>query len=248
VKVWDCTLFCDELDILECRLRELDGTPVWRHVIVESRLTHRGPAKELVFPQHRERFAPWLDRIIYVVADLDPAAPWDHRIAHQRDQVRQGLGGAGGDDIIILSDVDEIITPQGVEVAMRGEPVFFQQRMALFCADWEAPHPWGGPTAMPARLAGGSIADMRGAGRHEYEGAGWHLTWLGGPQAVLAKTGRYGHSEQDQMIRDGLSTGRFLIRGDTWEGQCLPRAVDETWPRWVYQRDCPANWFRAYWQ
>jgi hypothetical protein len=24
----------------------------------------------------------------------------------------------------------------------------------------------------------------------------------------------------------------------------LPVDVDATWPRWVYERRCPANWFR----
>jgi hypothetical protein len=248
VKVFDCFPFCDELDILECRLRELDSTPVYRHVIVEAPLTHRGPAKPLVFPEHKERFAPWLDRIIYVVADnLAEDTSWPARIAAQRDYVREGLHDADRNDVIILSDIDEILSPQGVEVAMRGEAVCFEQRMALFCVDWEAPHLWNGPSAMPARSVG-DVHDMRHAGRHVREGTGWHLTWLGGPEAVRAKTGRYGHSEQDSMISDGLEDGRFLLRGDTWEGQCLPRVVDDTWPKWVHERGCPPQWFRQYWQ
>jgi hypothetical protein len=249
-RVFDAFLFCDELDILECRLRELDGSLVYRHVIVEAPLTHRGPVKPLVFPEHKERFAPWAGKIIYIVADsLAEDTSWPARIAAQRDYIREGLHDAAWDDVIILSDIDEIISPRGVEMAAQGEGLCFEQRMAIFCVDWEAPHRWNGPSSFLAQAAGaGGISGMRHTGRHVQEGAGWHLTWLGGPEAVIAKTGRYGHSEQDTMIREGLDTGRFLIRGDTWEGQCLPRVVDDTWPKWVYERGCPANWFRAFWQ
>ncbi len=247
-RVYDCTLFCDEYDMLECRLREYENSPhVYRHVIVESSLTHRGPAKTLNFKEHEDRFAPWLDRIVYVVADIDPVMVWWERIAAQRDAIRQGLTDAGPDDVVILSDVDEIISPLGIEVAARGEHACFRQRLALFCVDWEAPHTWDGPSAARLRDVG-PFHDFRMTGTRTTEGAGWHLTWLGGPGAVRAKMGRYGHSEQDAMLERGLQDGSFLLRGSTWEGQCVARPVTDQWPRWVFERQCPPEWFREYWQ
>lgn len=245
-RVYDCTLFCDEYDILECRLREYENTPVYRHVIVESALTHRGPAKTLNFREHEDRYAPWADRITYIAADIDPGTVWWQRIAAQRDAIAQGLTDAGPDDIVILSDVDEILSPRGIEIAAQGGHVYFQQRLALFCVDWEAPHSWGGPSAAPLREVD-TFSGFRQTGKNTHDGAGWHLSWLGGPDAVRAKMGRYGHSEQDAMLEEGLRDGRFLIRGNTWEGQCTARQVTDEWPRWIFERQCPPGWFRDHW-
>lgn len=247
MKIYDCFLFCDELDMLECRLREYENTAIYRHVIVEAPLTHRGPGKTLNYAEHKDRYAPWADRITYVVASgLNPAMPWPDRIAEQREAVRYGLEDAEPDDIVILSDLDEIISPAGVQVAARGEHVYFRQRLALFCADWEAPRLWDGPAAARRRDISG-FSGFRISGRAVTEGAGWHLSWFGGPAAVLAKMGRYGHSEQDAMLADGVRSGRFLLRGDTWEGQCSAVNITDEWPRWIFERKCPPQWFREHW-
>jgi glycosyl transferase family 17 len=251
LRVWDAFLWVgdggDEYNMLECRLRELEDAAVYRHVLVEARRTHRGPAKEtLNFPEHKDRYAEWLDRIVYVVADLPEHVSWQDRIGFQRECVRTGLKDAAPDDVVILSDCDEILTPRGVEVAARGEHVRFDQRHAIFCADWVAPNRWAGPSA--ARLRDiGSFAGFRLSGTPTGEGAGTHLSWIGGPDEVKAKIGRYGHSETDAQMHAGLADGSFLLRGTTWEGQCTPETVDETWPRWVYERKCPPAWFRDYW-
>lgn len=251
MRIWDALLWAgdggDEYNMLECRLRELEDTPVYRHILVESTRTHRGPAKALNFPEHKDRYGPWLDRIAYVTADLPGDVPWQHRIGMQRECVRIALQDADQADVVILSDCDEIITPRGVEVAARGEHVRWDQRHAIFTADWVAPNRWAGPSA--ARLRDiGSFAAFRLSGKPTTEGAGTHLSWIGGPDQVRAKMGRYGHAEQDAMLAEGLGNGRFYLRGDTWEGQCTPAEVDETWPRWVYERKCPETWFREYWE
>jgi Glycosyltransferase family 17 len=250
-RVYDCFLFSgdggDEWNVLECRLRELADAAVYRHVLVEARRTHRGPVKPLNFPEHKDRYAEWLDRIVYVAADLPEGVPWQDRIGMQRECVRTGLKDAAPDDVVILSDLDEIITPRGVEVAARGGHVRFDQRHTIFCADWVAPNRWAGPSA--ARLRDiGSFAAFRLSGTPTAEGAGTHLSWIGGPGEVRAKMSRYGHSEMDARMHAGLADGSYLLRGTTWEGQCTPGQVDETWPRWVYERKCPPAWFREYWE
>ena len=72
-----------EIDILECRLRELESIPDLHHVIVEAEVTHRGDPKPLWFKKHEERFSPWAERITYirVPADALPSvkenpSPW----------------------------------------------------------------------------------------------------------------------------------------------------------------------------
>ena len=94
--------FFKELEILEIRLRELwDLTD--KFVLVESRKTHSGRDKPLFFADHRERFAPFMDKILHVVADPpDDAEIWQ-RERFQRDAIERGLLDANPEDLIIVS-------------------------------------------------------------------------------------------------------------------------------------------------
>ena len=106
-RVWDCIMLRDELEMLECRLRELDGK-VHKTVLVESRTTHRGDPKPLHYMDNRERFAPWADRIIHITADLPMHPdPWV-REHSQRDAALRGLADADPGDMVLIADVDEI--------------------------------------------------------------------------------------------------------------------------------------------
>lgn len=109
-RAWDAFLFCDELDLLEARLTELDDV-VDRHVLVEAPVTFQGDPKPLHYLENSGRFAPWKDKIIHVVADLGGCGDhWDREHA-SRAAVTQGLGDLADDDIFLLSDVDEIPFP-----------------------------------------------------------------------------------------------------------------------------------------
>ena len=113
--IWDCFTFFNELDILELRLREL-GPVVDRFVIAEATKTFANEAKPLHFQENKARFAEFLPKIVHVVVDDLPAEgdAWD-REAFQRNAVARGLDGAAPDDIIMISDVDEIPFPENIE-------------------------------------------------------------------------------------------------------------------------------------
>ena len=67
--IYDCVPLFQELDLLELRLREL-APVVDRFVIVEANKTHSGKDKPLHFMEQQRRFAPWLNKIIYVAVGL----------------------------------------------------------------------------------------------------------------------------------------------------------------------------------
>lgn len=112
--VWDCFTFFNELDILELRLTELDAV-VDRFVIAEATRTFSGDPKPLHFADNRQRFARFLTKIVHVVIDDLPAEgdAWD-REAFQRNAVARGLTDARPDDVVMISDVDEIPFAQHV--------------------------------------------------------------------------------------------------------------------------------------
>lgn len=112
--IYDCFTFFNELDLLEIRLNILDKVAD-KFVIVEATRTHQGQPKPLYFQDNKDRYAKYLDRIIHVVVeqpDGDESA-WarEHR---QRNSISRGLKECSKDDVIIISDVDEIPDPRKV--------------------------------------------------------------------------------------------------------------------------------------
>ena len=139
-RIYDTFMFRDELDVLECRLTELQDEDV-THVLVEATLNHQGRPKPLHYQENRDRFARWNDRIIHVtVDDLDPGdtGAWGRENA-QREATRRGLADADPGDVIIHSDCDEILAPHAIRAAreMTGEGLKFRLRHFIFACDWE---------------------------------------------------------------------------------------------------------------
>lgn len=110
MKVYDCFMFFNELDILELRLNILNDK-VDYFVLAEATTTHSGEKKELFFGKNKERFNKFKDKIIHVVVDDMPKIingdrwPQD---TFQRNAVIRGLKDCKDDDIIMISDLDEI--------------------------------------------------------------------------------------------------------------------------------------------
>lgn len=82
-------------------------------VLVEATTTFSGEPKPLYFAEARARFARWADKIVHVVVDDMPkgADAWDAE-RFQRDACVRGIETAAPDDLILLSDVDEIPKPE----------------------------------------------------------------------------------------------------------------------------------------
>lgn len=234
----------DELDMLECRLAELEDSPVYRHVLVEAPVTHRGVPKPLYYQENQARFARWADKIIHVVAHPPGASdPWDREHA-QRDAAWEVLKDAAPYDRLLLSDIDEIPSPAVWEAT---PPVLLMMRVAVFAVDWLWPvlEPCG--VLVRASDAGPGLGSVRDGRKNfpQLNGAGWHLSWMGGHSAHLAKLASHCHLEQDtREIVDRITTGRAFSEGWHIDTKLIAADVDETWPRYVYERRCPASWFR----
>ncbi len=122
------------------------------------------------------------------------------------------------------------------------------QQVACFAVDWL--WPVLEPTGVLARASfvmGNSLAAVRDA-RGSFpaiEDGGWHLSWMGGHEAHLAKLAAHCHLEQDIPETLERITGGLAYREGWHIGTKLIAAdVDETWPRYVRERRCPDSWFR----
>ena len=121
--VIDCIPFFNELDILKLRLHILDPL-VDRFVIEEATHTFSGLPKDLCFEKNREMFEEFLPKITYLVVDNSPKEISTHeRDKFQKNALAKALTDASDEDVLILSDVDEIPNPAVLqELVKRFDP------------------------------------------------------------------------------------------------------------------------------
>lgn len=108
VKIFDCFIFSNELHILDLRLEYLYDE-VDYFVIVESERTLSGSKKKLEFLENRERYSKYSNKIIHLVCpNIPEMKAWDYEF-YQRNYIKEGLKECSDNDIVFVSDVDEII-------------------------------------------------------------------------------------------------------------------------------------------
>ncbi len=138
--VYDCFSFYNELDLLEIRLNVLKNV-VDKFVLAEATQTHTGKPKPLYYEENKSRFSEFADRIIHIVVDDFPSPPEGYtakqiswmRENWQRNAVSRGLTEARPNDIILISDLDEIPSPSAIRrIPFRGGVVGFEQMFFNF--------------------------------------------------------------------------------------------------------------------
>ena len=117
MKIFDCFTFFNELELLELRLESLYEV-VDRFVIVEADKTHANNPKPFNFLENIDRYRKYLPKIEYVmdtsVVPFSGVGDWS--IEHnQRNSIMKGLSDAAQDDLIMVSDLDEIPDPATVK-------------------------------------------------------------------------------------------------------------------------------------
>ncbi len=110
--IYDCFIFYNELDILEMRLNILSDI-VDKFVLVEATKTFSNKEKNLIYQDNKNRFKRFSDKILHIVVDDFPEfeTSW-HFENYQRNAILHGLKDCDPEDIIMISDVDEIPDPK----------------------------------------------------------------------------------------------------------------------------------------
>lgn len=132
----DCFTFFNELDLLEIRLNHLNDV-VDRFVLVEATKTHQFKDKPLYFEENKKRFEKFLPKIKHIIVDTYPENPngntwiYEH---HQRNSISKGLTDLKPNDIILISDLDEIPSVETIlsEKNRKGVRVFRQDAYYYF--------------------------------------------------------------------------------------------------------------------
>jgi len=118
MKIIDCFIFYNEINLLNYRLNILDEI-VDFFIIVESNYTFVGKKKELYFEKNKDMFKQFQHKIIHIVLDDFPFIYPNINISnneqwinekYQRNQIARGFEkiNLSENDILIISDLDEI--------------------------------------------------------------------------------------------------------------------------------------------
>lgn len=187
MRVWDVFPYWRERWAVEARQRLWDGVDYQPVALIGDR-THRGDPLP----------TPWAGVNAVAVA-LDAADDWG-REAQQRDAARRLLGLMDPDDLILLTDADELVDPRKLDAiiaATESGPV--KLKMAIYMCGTRYRHRdwWRHPGACRARdLPEHPTADLRmNFSLPKVPEAGWHLTYF--DPDVDGKLKAFAHAECD---------------------------------------------------
>lgn len=149
MNIFDCFMYFDEDLLLDIRLNTLNKF-VKKFVITEATYTHNGDKKKLLFDINK--FKKFKDKITYIVVEEQPEKiliinkndtkkqraeklilNGMARDYHQRESLYRGLQDVKENDLVIISDLDEIPNLKNLELTKIGNKiVIFKQKMFYY--------------------------------------------------------------------------------------------------------------------
>ena len=143
MKVFDCTAYFDEELMMDIRFNILNNH-VSKFIVVESRYSHSGKKKKLNF--NLKRFSEFRHKILYLVIEDEPKNLLEiknndtdsaikrlnsiKRLEQARNYMMEGLKDASEDDVVLLSDSDEIPNLDVCDIKNIDKDIYiFEQKM-----------------------------------------------------------------------------------------------------------------------
>lgn len=263
--IYDCFPFFNELDVLDIRLNELNDV-VDRFVLVEATHTFQNEPKPLYFNENKQRYKQFLPKIEHVVVDKFPGffyrwrkpTPWDCS-NFQKDQVALGLKNCLPDDVIIVSDVDEIPAPDKIlEYKNVSGIKVFEQIWSNFYFNYVAKQCdshgcmlykneicyWKGSVMVNYRdfTSFKKVRMKRGLseGVISIDNGGWHFSFIGDFEMIRKKLDAWEHSKEsmydlehlynEESVKKIISTGADLFGRDI---SFAAVELDERFPKYL---------------
>ena len=149
MNIYDCFMYFDEDLLLDLRFNSLNKF-VKKFVITEATYTHNGSKKKLNFDINK--FKKFKDKIIYLVVDKQPQDIRElsdndtkHRRGEklilngmardyfQRENLSRGISDADDNDLILISDLDEIPNLEKLDpINIKNNIIIFEQKMFYY--------------------------------------------------------------------------------------------------------------------
>ena len=261
--IYDCFIFYNELDLLEIRLNELNGV-VDYFVLVEAEKTHQNKEKELFFENNKNRFSNFLNKIIYIKVPgyLFSDDCWKNERL-QRNFILKGLQKAKEDDLLLVSDLDEIPSEDAVNRAISNNkfPVVFEQQLHYYYLNTPLKIPsysfennqsavsYKSINCGTVLLTKGEFENntevVRNLEKYNFDtisNGGWHFSFLGNESTIYNKLQNYAHAEYNDISIDVIKNnyvnmkdplGRPVELGLNKDISYLPKYVLDNLPKFI---------------
>jgi beta-1,4-mannosyl-glycoprotein beta-1,4-N-acetylglucosaminyltransferase len=235
MKIVDCFTFYNELDLLQYRLAVLYDY-VDFFILIEANITHAGHPKPTYFIDNMHLFEKYRDKIIHMVAELPHKSPiidyskkqqWENE-NFQRNSIKECVQleqiGLAKDDLVIISDLDEIIDPErlvefrdGRLSAYKG----FSLSQDMYYYNLHCKNTWFWSKAKIVSyeyLLQKTPEEIRQGELPLLEKGGWHLSYFGDAAFIRNKLLEFGHQEynspeytDENVITQRLESGIDLF-------------------------------------
>jgi len=254
--IYDCFQYFNEDHILDLRLNILNEY-VDYFVISESTKTHQGKTKKINFDI--KKFSKFRDKIIFITADYKEKINFDKHTGgespieqHQRNSLIDGIKDASSEDLIILSDSDEIPDLKKLsQIKENKKFVVFSQKMFMYKLNLQNldESNWMGSRITKKKNLK-SMQELRNLKFKNYPfwrldkrnqqiiNGGWHFSYLQTPEQILNKVKSFSHGEYNSDNLNKKYIEEKILRNEDifGRGNKLKKIeIDGTYPEYIYQ-------------
>ncbi len=262
--IYDCFQYFNEDQMVDLRLNILDKY-VDYFVISESTRTHQGDLKKINFDI--KKFKKFEKKIKLVIADYEKEIDFKNHTGgespieqHQRNYLMEGIKNALPDDLIVLSDSDEI--PDFTKIKdfkSIKKFVAFSQKMFMYKLNLQNINEsdWIGSKITKKKYIT-SMQDFRNLKFKKYPfwrldkynqqiiNGGWHFSFLQTPQEILKKIRSFSHGEFNnenvnlKQIEEKILKKEDIFGRDT---ELKKIDIDDGYPEYIVKnKERYSNW------
>ena len=264
--IYDCFQYFNEEHIADLRFNILNDF-VDYFVIVESTVNHQGKSKKLQFDINK--YQKFKKKIRYIIVDDTPKDIKKHHEGgeslveqHQRNSLMKVINKAEDNDIIIISDVDEIPNLKKMNLFDKKNYAVFSQKMFMYkinLLNLDENNWHGSKICLKKNLK--SPQWLRNLKFKKYpfwrfdkpkniqiiKDGGWHFAYLQSPENISKKIKSFAHGEfnKDHLV-DEIKIKEKIKKGeDVFErGFKIKKInIDDSFPDYIYQnQDIFKDW------
>ncbi len=249
MKIFDCFMYYDEETVLDLRFNILDKY-IDQFVVVESKFTHSGEKRKLLFDINK--YSKFKKKINYVILNKEPdnleiinkEDSFDKKNSKyimnalkrenfQRNSITQGIKNASPNDLILISDVDEIPNLEQLNASdIKNEIILFKQNFYYYKFNLKLEDmPWFGTKACKYKILKSPqwlrnikgknypfwridvlFSDKKYSNIKFIENGGWHFSNMKTPAEIEKKMKTYLHHREYDIKPLGTDKIKEIIK------------------------------------